>query len=475
MDLRLWSHKFCASNRKVQIADASMLTIASIGRVKIDIFGILEDVLHIPKLCINLIYVQKLAKLLEYSIIFYNNECFLINKWPNQKTRLARIIKGLYQLQGTWTVACLEALPNNKGIYESWSNCLLLHKRLGHPSILVLKTLFPTLKIPHPLPLCEVCENAKHKKSTYPSSLTRKSYPFQLIHSDVWGHSQEVSIHDHRWFIVLVDDCTRFTWAFLTKTKSEVSQIISYLIKFVQQHFDTKVKGFRTDNARDFDNHVFKSFFSLEGIIHETSCVYTPQQNGVFERKIGHISEKARALPLDCKVPVALWSEAVLTATQLINRLPTPSCEDDSPQNRLQKFYPSVTLKNNLLLGIFGFICFIHNNKIGLSKCESRSIKCVFIGYSNTQKGYKCYSPELKKIFISKDVTFHENIMYYSPAHDDNVNFFNKNSIESEVTNIPSSNEPCETLSQDTTEINENDNVTQAIGRNVTVDNLAQE
>ena len=84
----------CASNRKVQSADGSMLTVESIGRVKIDIFGILEDVLHIPKLCINLVSVQKLAKLPKYSIIFDNDECFLIHKWLNQKIGLARIFKG---------------------------------------------------------------------------------------------------------------------------------------------------------------------------------------------------------------------------------------------------------------------------------------------------------------------------------------------------------------------------------------------
>ena len=98
----------------------------------------------------------------------------------------------------------------------------------------------------------------------------------------------------------------------------------------------------------------------------------------------------------------------------------------------------------------------------------------MFIGYSNTQKGYKCYSLELKKIFLSKDVTFHDYIMYYSPVHDDNVTLFNKNSIQSQVTNTPSSSEPCETLSQDTIEINESDKVTQVIGRNVIADNLAQ-
>ena len=218
-------------------------------------------------------------------------------------------------------------------------------------------------------------------------------YPFHLIHSDVWGPIQEESIHGHRWFIVLIDDCSRFTWVFLMRNEYKVSHIIPFFCKYIHQQFETMIKGFRTDNARDYDNHVINDFFKGEGIVHETSCVYSPQQNGISERKIGHI--------------------AVLTSTQLINQLPTLVCGNESPLTKLQSFYPNITLQNNLILRVFGCACFVHNNN-PKRKFDSKVIKCIFVGYSNTKKGYKCYSPEQRKFFISKDVKFHENVMYYS-------------------------------------------------------------
>ena len=80
---------------------------------------------------------------------------------------------------------------------------------------------------------------------------------------------------------MLIDDCSRFTWVFLMRDKSEVSHIIPYFCKYIHQKFETKIKGFRIDNARDYDNHVINDFFKGEGIVHETSCVYTPQQNEI--------------------------------------------------------------------------------------------------------------------------------------------------------------------------------------------------
>ena len=287
------------------------------------------------------------------------------------------MVKGLYQLQESSKAALVEASQPNKGNQYQLSNYDILHKRFGHPSIQVLKTLFPSIKTPYPLPLCEVCEYSKHKKITYPSSQFRKSYPFQLIHSDVWGPIQEESIHGHRWFIVLIDDCSRFTWVLLMRNKSEVSYIIPYFCKYIHKQFETKIKGFRTDNARDYDNHVINDFFKGEGIVHETSCVYTPQQNGISERNIGHISEKTRALLIDSKVPIWLWGEVVLTSTQLINQLPTHVCGNESPLTKLQSFFSNVTLKNNLILRVFGCVCFVHNNNPE-SKFDSKAIKCIF-------------------------------------------------------------------------------------------------
>ena len=84
--------------------------------------------------------------------------------------------------------------------------------------------------------------------------------------------------------------------------KYKFSHIIPFFCKYIHQQFETKIKGFRTDNARDYDNHVINDFFKGEGIVHKTSCVYTPQKNGIFERKIGHIYENTRALLIDSKV-----------------------------------------------------------------------------------------------------------------------------------------------------------------------------
>ena len=64
----------------------------------------------------------------------------------------------------------------------------------------------------------------------------------------------------------------------------------------IKNHFGVKIKRFRSDNAKDYFNQTLMSFFQKEGIIHESSCVNTPQQNGVAKRKNGHLLEKTRAL-----------------------------------------------------------------------------------------------------------------------------------------------------------------------------------
>ena len=186
-----------------------MLTVAGVGKVNIDSLDTLDEVLHMPKLCINLISVQKISKMPNYSILFAEDDAFLINKLSSQKIGVAKVVKGLYQLQESSKAAFVEASQLNKGYHDQLSNYDILHKRFGHPSIQVLKTMFPSIKTPYPLPLCEVCEYSKHKKAIYPSSQSRKNYPFQLIHSDVWGPIQEESIHGHRWFIVIIDDFSR--------------------------------------------------------------------------------------------------------------------------------------------------------------------------------------------------------------------------------------------------------------------------
>ena len=114
-------------------------------------------------------------------------------------------------------------------------------------------------------------------------------------------------ISGHRWFIILIDDNTRFMWVHLMKSKSEVPNIILKFCEMIQNQFDTKIKRFRSDNAREYFSGHTTTYFERHGIVHQSSCVNTPQQNGLAERRIGLVLATAWVLLFQGKVPKYLW------------------------------------------------------------------------------------------------------------------------------------------------------------------------
>ena len=151
-----------------------------------------------------------------------------------------------------------------------------------------------------------------------------------------------------------------------------------------------------------------------EGIKHETSCPYTPQQNGLAETKIGDTVDKARTLLIQAHVPTNFWGFAIMTAVHLINRLPSSSLDFQSPIGILEKHFPEVRLKTGLPVKIFGCIAYVHNPIHKKNMWSTKALKCVFLGYSNTQKGYKVYHPITHKYMVSKDIIFDECNFFYN-------------------------------------------------------------
>ena len=181
----------------------------------------------------------------------------------------------------------------------------------------------------------------------------------------------------------------------------------------VERQFDRKIKRIRTDNAKDFVNHEFQNFCTESGIIHETSCAYTPQQNDIAERRIGLVQEKGRALLIQSNAPLFLWGEAMLTATYLTNRTASHSLGNQSPLQLISQHIYPIKLRNDHPQRVFGCECYVHLYPNQTDRLSPKAIKCVFIGYSNVQKGYKCYFPSNKRIIVSCDVTFNELNMFY--------------------------------------------------------------
>ncbi|RVW93460.1 Retrovirus-related Pol polyprotein from transposon TNT 1-94 [Vitis vinifera] len=213
---------------------------------------------------------------------------------------------------------------------------------------------------------CESCQLGKHTRVSFPKRLNnRAKSPFELVHIDVWGPCRTASTLGFQYFVTFIDDYSR-------------SQ--------------------------------FTSFMSHHGILHQSSCAHTPQQNGVAERKNRHLVETARTLLLHSHVPFRFWGDAVLTACYLINRMPSSVLHNQIPHSLLFPDQPLYFLPPR----VFGCTCFVHILTPGQDKLSAKAMKCLFLGYSRLQKGYRCYSLETHRYFISADVTFFEDSPFFS-------------------------------------------------------------
>ena len=199
----------------------------------------------------------------------------------------------------------------------------------------------------------------------------------------------------------------------MMENKTKSSSIILAFIRQLQNQFDTTPKRFRFDNARDFFNRQVSSFFEDTCIVHESSCPYTPKQNGVAERKISHLMEVTQAMMFTSHALKHLWSEALLTAVYLVNRLPFKILSFKSPKDVFLHHYPKVQLGPESPLHIFGCVAYVHQSQPGVGKWSPRALKVAFVGYSNTQKGYKFYDPFSGMINIAISITFDDSKIFF--------------------------------------------------------------
>ena len=174
------------------------------------------------------------------------NDAFLFIKVQGLRTRLASVHEGLYYLASHGNAQELIRSAINHAIYQCSTSMAnnrkdkiwLIHNRLGHPSFQTLKCMFPNECKSFCIKdfVCDVCEKAKQKRSSYSfQNIERRKYPFQLIHSDVWGPTLAPDILGFGWFLLFVDDFSKFTWIHLLRHKSKVAMKFNQFNQMIEQ------------------------------------------------------------------------------------------------------------------------------------------------------------------------------------------------------------------------------------------------
>jgi transposase InsO family protein len=145
--------------------------------------------------------------------------------------------------------------------------------------------------------------------------------PLELLHMDLFAPIAYISIGGSKYCLVIVDDYSRFTWEFFLQEKSHTQETLKEFLRRAQNEFGLRIKKIRSDNGTEFKNSQIEGFLEDEGIKHEFSSPYTPQQNGVVERKNRTLLDMARTMLDEYKTSDRFWTEAVNTACYAINLL----------------------------------------------------------------------------------------------------------------------------------------------------------
>lgn len=252
--------------------------------------------------------------------------------------------------------------------------------------------------------VCENCLVGKQKRESFPKkSSWRASKNLQLIHADICGPITPESIGHKRYLLTFIDDRSRKMWSYIIAEKSEAFEKFKSYKASVEKESGLFVCCLRTDRGGEFCSKEFDEFCKTHGIKRQLTAAYTPQQNGVAERRNQTIMNLVRSTLSERRMPKEFWAEGVKWITYVLNRSPTTALEDQTPEEAWSGMKPDVKH-----FKVFGCIGHVHIPEAKRTKLDNKSCKCIFLGVSEESKAYRMYNPISKKIMVSRDVVFEE-------------------------------------------------------------------
>jgi transposase InsO family protein len=252
--------------------------------------------------------------------------------------------------------------------------------------------------------VCSACQAGKQVGARHPhKNIMKTDRLLELLHMDLFGPIAYISIGGSKYRLVIVDDYSRFTWVFFLQEKSQTQETLKGFLRQAQNEFGLRIKKIRSDNGTKFKNSQIEGFLEDEGIKPEFSSSYTPQQNGVVERKNRTLLDIARTMLDEYKTPDQFWAEVINTACYSINRLYLHRILKKTSYELLTGKKPNVSY-----FRVFGSKCFILVKRGRKSKFAPKAVEGFLLGYDSNTRAYRVFNKSTGLIEVSCDIVFDE-------------------------------------------------------------------
>ena len=393
---------------RVKFGDGSTIPFEGKGNINVTLKNgeilLIQNVLYLPDLKTNILSLEKLDD--------QGCKTSLSNGFLTIHDRAGRLLTKTKKTSGNMYKMKIDINERCNLIKEEESEAWLWHKRFCHQSFYTLHDMIRgdlVKGLPQFQSLNEVCTHcisSTHSRAPFSSSSYRALSVLELIHMDICGPISPQTVGEKRYFFLIVDDYSRCMWVALLKEKSEALEQFKRFKLMAEAEKGVKLKSIRSDRGGEFTSDEFKELCDKSGIKKQLTAPYTPQQNGVVERKNRTIKGPVRSMLKEKELPPELWVEAVSTCVYVLNRSSTKGVKGKTPYEKWNKRKPSVSH-----LKVFRSVVFVKATG-RLSKLEDRSKCMFFMGYEASSKAYRCLDRVTFKIHISRDVIFDEKKIF---------------------------------------------------------------
>ncbi|GAU46965.1 hypothetical protein TSUD_143070 [Trifolium subterraneum] len=343
-------------NTRIKLANGNFVAAEGMGNVVIQRSNgkkaVIEKVLYVPGMKCNLMSVGQLLKK-GFKAVFEGETLKLFDSKQRLILKTAQSQNRTFKTQvKTIEVECLATSTEDKD------------SDLWHRSVIA------------PVDTCIICLLGKHHRSSFKSNLPmRSSEVLNVVHSDICGPIDVLSTGGNKYFITFVDEYSRMIWLYHIKAKSEAFEVFKRFKTLVEKQSDKSIKVLRTYGGGEYTSKEFENYCKDQGIIHEVTAPYTPQHNGLAERRNRSILDMARSMVKQKGLQHRFWGEAVY----ILNKSPTKKLIDEVPEDVWSKCKPSVTH-----FKVFGSLSYTHVPDARRKKLDDKSEPMVFVGYHRT-------------------------------------------------------------------------------------------